>query len=64
MSDLKIVNGRTGKDKLLGSYTCHTNKGKSTINYAIASTKMFPNIVDLYVDILAQIQVFTLSTPG
>ena len=52
MSNLKIINGRIGKDKLMGSYTCHTNNGKSTIDYAIASMKMFPNIVDFYVDIL------------
>ena len=33
MSDLKIVNGRIGKDKY-GEYTCQTKQGQSTIDYA------------------------------
>ena len=52
MSDLKIANGRIGRDKRLGNFTCHTSNGQSTIDYAIVSMELFPNIVDFYVDIV------------
>ncbi len=52
MSDLKLINGRIGKDRLLGNYTCHTSKGKSTVDYAIGSMEIFPYITDFHVDIL------------
>ena len=38
MSDMKILNGRIGKDKSLGNFTCYTTRGSSTIDYVIAST--------------------------
>ena len=38
MSDMKILNGRIGKDKSLSTFTCYTTSGSSTIDYAIAST--------------------------
>jgi len=50
MSDLKIVNGRIGKDKLEGNYTCYTSRGKSTIDYAIASMSLFPHITNFFID--------------
>ena len=49
LSDLKIVNGtygRIGTDKSIGSYTCHTPRGSSIIDYAILSMGLFPYIVD------------------
>ena len=38
MSDMKILNGRIGKDKSLSNFTCYTTRGSSTIDYVIAST--------------------------
>ena len=38
MSDMKILNGKIGKDKILGNFTCYTTRGSSTIDYVIAST--------------------------
>ena len=35
ISDLKIVNGRVGRDKHIGNYTCYTSRGKSTIYYGL-----------------------------
>ena len=52
MSDLKIANGRMGKDRGIGNYTCHTTNGKSTIDFAILSMELFPYVDDFYVDIL------------
>ena len=51
MSDLKIVNGRIGRDRDTGNYTCHSSNGKSTIDYAVLSMELYPHIVDFYVDI-------------
>ena len=51
MFDLKIVNGRIGRDKQLGNYTCYTTTGQSTIDYAVASMELFPKIVDFYIDV-------------
>ena len=51
MSDLRIANGRIRRDRDTGNYTCHTSKGKSTIDYAILSMELYPYIVDFYVDI-------------
>ncbi len=54
-SGLMIVNGRVGRDKGVGNTTCSkvTKKGvsKSNIDYAIASTMLFHQITDFYVDI-------------
>ena len=52
MSDLKIANGRIGRDKILGNFTCHTSNGKNTIDYANVSMELFPNIVEFYVYVL------------
>ena len=51
LSDLKIANGRMGTDRSIRSYTCHTPRGSSTIDYAILSMGLFPYIVDFYIDI-------------
>ena len=51
--NITIVNGRFGKDKGVGKFTCQShNKGFSTIDYAIASPSMLPYISDFYVDLL------------
>ena len=47
-----IVNGRLGKYKAIGKYTCRTTKGRSTIDYAIVSMELFPKIVYFYIEIL------------
>ena len=52
MSDLKIVNGRVGRDKHIGHYTCYTSRGKSTIDYAVVSMDLFSSIDDFYIDVL------------
>ena len=52
MSDMNILDGRIGKDKSLGNFTCYTTRGSSTIDYVIASTEIFPKFSDLYIDIL------------
>ena len=52
MSDLKIANGRIGKDRGIGNYTCHTTNGNNTIDFAILSMELFPYVDDFYVDIL------------
>ena len=49
--DLKIANGRIVTDKSIGSYTCHTPRGSSTVDYAISSMGLSPHIVDFYIDI-------------
>ena len=50
MSDLKIVNGRVGRDKHIGHYTCYTSIGKSTIDSAVVSMDIFFD--DFYIDVL------------
>ena len=43
--DLRIVNGRFGDDKNIGSYTCYNkNNGKSVVDYAIVSDSLLPMI--------------------
>ena len=44
MSDMKILNGRIGKDKSLGNFTCYTTRGSSTIDYAIINRIIFISI--------------------
>ena len=52
ISYLKIVNGRVGRDKHIGNYTCYTSRGKSTINYALVSMDVFSPIDDFHIDVL------------
>ena len=49
ISDLKIVNGRVGRDKHIWNYTCYTSRGKSTIDYAVVSMDVFSSIDDFYI---------------
>lgn len=50
--DLKIVNGRFGSDKGVGSFTCYNkNGGKSVVDYVIASVSLFQYITHFEVDI-------------
>ena len=49
MSDLKLANGKLGKDRGIGNYTCLTTTGNSTIHY---SMELFRYVDDFYVDIL------------
>ena len=52
MSDSKIANGRKGRYRAIGKYTCHTTNGNSTIDYAILYMELFPYVDDFHVDIL------------
>ena len=52
MSDMKILKGRIGKNKSLYKFTCYTTRGSNTIDYAIASTDVFPKFSDFYIDIM------------
>ena len=45
MSDMKILNGRIGKDKSLGNFTCYTTRGSSTIDYAIAINRIISKVL-------------------
>ena len=38
----KTANGRIGRDKILGNFTCHTSNVQSTIDYAIVLMELFP----------------------
>ena len=51
-TDLKIVNGRVGREMHIGHYTCYTSRGKSTIDYAVVSMDLFSSIDDFYIDVL------------
>ena len=48
--NLKIVNGRFGADREIGEFTCETTRGKSVIDYVIASTNFLPLVDDFEVD--------------
>jgi len=48
--DLRLVNGRVGNDKFVGDYTCISKNGNSTIDYAVTSAHILPNIVDFKID--------------
>ena len=50
ISDLKIVNGRVGRDKHIGNYTGYTSRVKSTIDYALVSMDVSSSIEDFYID--------------
>ena len=50
MLDIKIVNGRFGKDSNLGDFTCFTPNGKSCNDYIIVSPKLMCGIVDFSVE--------------
>ena len=48
--DLRIVNGRFGEDKGIGSFTCHKVNGKSVVDYAIVSSKLLTHISHFCID--------------
>ena len=52
--NLTIVNGRKGNDLEVGSFTFEHTQGKSTIDYAIVSSKFYPYVSNFEVDILDQ----------
>ena len=52
MSGLKIPNGRVGRDRTIGNYTCYTTNSNCTMNYALLSMELFPYVYNVYVDIL------------
>ena len=35
---LRILNGRIGSDKGVGTFTCHTHRGQSVVDYVLAIT--------------------------
>ena len=50
ITDLKILNGRVGKDKNVGKLTCMTGMGQSCVDYCIASPEFMPYIIDFSID--------------
>ena len=52
-------NGRSNDD-LLGEYTCTANDGKSTVDYFITSTNLFPYIECFKVDNLDESDHFPI----
>ena len=42
---LRIVNGRIGNDCNIGSFTCHTPRGSSVVDYHIVSEDLFNSLV-------------------
>ena len=49
ITDLKIMNGRLDKDRGIGSFTCYTGMGQSTIDYLIVSEAILPAITSFQV---------------
>ena len=47
--DLCILNGRFGKDKNIGTYTCYTHNGASCIDYVLMSCSLLTHINDFKV---------------
>ncbi len=52
-SHLRLINGRFGEDKGVGSFTCYTSRGQSTVDYHILSETL-----------LGRIQNFTMEPPS
>ena len=57
--NLHILNGRSNDD-LLGEYTCTANDGKSTVDYFITPTNLFPYIECFKVDNLDESDHFRI----
>ena len=49
-TDLKILNGRVGKDRDIGKYTCFTGMGRSTIDYCLSSPSLIEHIVNFEIE--------------
>lgn len=50
MSNMKIINGRFGKDRGVGDITCQTARGSSAIDYAIASSELLAFVSNFEID--------------
>ena len=48
-SELVICNGRSGRDKNLGSFTCYTAFGASVVDYILVTTSFFNHVADFEV---------------
>ena len=53
-SNLRIVNGRTGSDKRVGSFTCYTPRGCSVVDYFVVSQNLMESISDMSVHNLTE----------
>ena len=51
MSNLYIVNGRVGKDRNVGEYTCYFGDTPSTIDYFLADRDLFTFFKDFHIDV-------------
>ena len=47
---LRMCNGRRGKDKNVGNFTCHTKRGKSLVDYVLCSKQLVQHISDFEVE--------------
>ena len=50
VTELKILNGRVGKDEGVGKYTCLTGMGQSAIDYMICSPELMKYVIDFNVE--------------
>ena len=48
-SELVICNGRSGRDRNLGSFTCYTAFGASVVDYILVTTSFFNHVADFEV---------------
>ena len=49
-SHLRLINGRFGEDKGIGSFTCYTSRGQSTVDYHVLSESLLPRIKNFVID--------------
>ena len=49
-SGLRILNGRVGKDKHVGRFTCVKGNGRSAIDYVLSKPELFSMISDFVVN--------------
>ena len=49
-SHLRLINGRFGEDKGIGSFTCYTSRGQSTVDYHVFSESLLPRITNFVID--------------
>ena len=54
-SKLRIVNGRVGLDKGIGKYTCFTKRGKSVVDYVLASSEFLKSFYLFEVGALSEV---------
>ena len=46
----ECINGRFGEDKGIGSFTCYTSRGQSTVDYHVLSESLLPRIKNFVID--------------